>query len=43
MALDVGLPRLHVPFRVFAINIYKIGLPFTPDQRRHRFVNSIFY
>ena len=37
--MQVGLPRLHVvPFRVFAINVYKIGLPFTqtlPCDQRH--------
>ena len=30
--MEVGLPRLHVqmaPFRVSAINVYKIDLPFT--------------
>ena len=32
----VGLPRLKVqtvPFCVFAINVYKIGLPFTPVHK----------
>ena len=40
--LWVGLPRLHVltahvltaPFRVSAINVYKIGLPFTRTLAR---------
>ena len=33
----LGLPRLHVkttPFRVSAINVYKIGLPFTRTLAR---------
>ena len=39
-ACPVGLPRLHVltvAFPVFAINVYKIGLPFTRTLARVQF------